>query len=135
MKNIKLLTGYVSKSDAAKLKSFYLAKFKKEGRKDLRVVIENASAFKVKDVKLSGDFIVVAYLKSQCKVECKKVLENVVKKVVPIIRKAKTIQQDLPKPVFVPVKRFINFMKKDRMQGLKQRWVWKFIQSPVKLSA
>lgn len=126
MANIKFLSGYVSKIEAAKLKSFYLAKFRKEGRKDLKIVIEKSVDFKIKDSKITGDFIVVAYLKCEY-VAPNKIIETIVK----VIKKAKTIKIKMPQPSFIPVKRFIN----KTVATLKQKWVWKFIKSPLKLAS
>lgn len=126
MANIKFLSGYVSKIEAQKLKSFHLAKFKKEGRKDLKIVIEKSIDFKIKNSKITGDFIVVAYLKCEY-VAPKKIIETIVK----VIKKAKTIKIQLPLPVFIPVKRIIH----NTVANLKQKWVWKFIKSPLNLAS
>ncbi|WP_291128057.1 hypothetical protein [Flavobacterium sp. UBA7682] len=127
MANIKFLSGYVSKFEAQKIKSYQLANFKKQGRKDLKIIIEKASDFKIQGQKITGDYIVVAYLKSEFKIEPKVIIETIVK----VIKKAKTIKIKVPQPSFIPVKRFIN----TTVATLKQKWVWKFIKSPLKLAS
>lgn len=131
MANIKFLSGYVSKVEAAKLKSFYIAKFKKEGRKDLKVVVENSVDFKIKGSKVTGEFIVVAYLKAELVKITKKIIEPVAETVLKVIKKVKAIKIKLPKTVFIPTKRIIH----NTVATLKQKWVWKFIKSPLKLAS
>lgn len=131
MNQIKILSTFIGKVEASKLKSYFKAKFKKENLKNYKLTIESGANFKINGKGNPKLFILVAYIKSEHASPAKPIIKTVAKTVKKATQKVKSTKAKLSKQIFIPIKRFINV----NVDNCLPHWVWQFIPSPQKLIA